>query len=254
MDNNSKKLVEVFRRVHKQGWIQDIGQSWGGIGLTFEKAIGKLPDSKYEPDFNDIEIKCSSRYSRYPVYLFTIAFDGPRENEIMRIVDKFGFYDPDFPDKKVLFRKITNYNNESNKYNFQFDIDRQNEKIYLCVFDSNGVLIERSSYLHFSTLKNHLYKKLRKLAYIKASTKKVDGIKYYRYYSIKLFFLKSFETFLELMEKDVLEIWIVSRINKSGKDKGRYRNKNIEFSIKEQYLEQLFDNYYKVNYDTYYEH
>lgn len=250
MDKDSKKFIEIFKSIATNQWIKDVGQSWGGIGLTFEKEIGKLPDSKYDPDFNDIEIKCSSRYSRYPIYLFTLAFDGPDLNEIKRITEKYGFHDPDFPDKKVLFRKVTHYIKDDNKYNFCFEIDKESEKIYLCIFDGNGILLEKEAFLYFDSIKEHLYKKLKKLAFIKASTKKFNNIKYYRYYSLGLYYLKDFETFLNLLENDLLEVWIVSRINKSGKDIGKYRNKNIEFSIKKENLEKLFDCYYKYNSDT----
>ena len=62
MNNNSNELISMFKDVACKGWIEGIGSSWGNIGLTFEKEINKMPDSKYTPDFKDIEIKCSSRY------------------------------------------------------------------------------------------------------------------------------------------------------------------------------------------------
>ena len=39
--------------IANKGYVVGIGKSWGNIGLTFENEIGKLPDSKYDPDFED---------------------------------------------------------------------------------------------------------------------------------------------------------------------------------------------------------
>lgn len=252
MNESANELIRLFKGISNKGWIEGIGKSWGNIGLTFEKEINKLPDSEYTPDFKDIEIKCSSRYSRYPIYLFTIAFDGPGESEILRIANEYGFPDPDFPDKNVIFRRLSNTYNQSNKYNMMLDVDRKEERVYLCVFDSNGVLLERRSYITFDNLEKHLYTKLKKLAFIKASHKKIDSKDYYRYYEIFLYELKDFETFLNLIEQNKLDIWLISRISKSGSDKGRYRNKNIEFSIKKENLIELFDCYACYNHDKYY--
>lgn len=246
MNENDYNLFVLFLSISKKGWIKSVGNIWGGIGLTFEKELGKLPDSKYNPDFNDIEIKCSSRFSRYPLYLFTVSFDGPGENEIMRLTEKYGFNDPDFPDKKVMFRSITNEIRAKNWLNFKFDVDREEKKLFLCIYDSNGVLVERKSYISFEKLLEHIDTKLKKIAYIKASKKIIDGEVYYRYYSFSLYTIKTFETFLSLIEQDYLKIDLISRISKSGPDKGRYRNKNVVFSIKKDDIDKLFDCCYKM--------
>ena len=140
----------------------------------------------------------------------------------------------------------------NNKYSFIFYVDRLRRKIFLCIFDNKGNLIEKKSYVKFSSIKKHLYTKLKKLAYVKASKKKIGAINYYRYYSIYLYYLKDFKTFLKLIENGNLEISLISRISKSGEDRGRYRNKNIEFAIKKDNINLLFDCYAQFNHDIYY--
>lgn len=107
MNEDTKLLIEQFRQITNKGWIKSISNSFGSIGLTFEKELGKKPDAMYFPDYHGIEIKCTSRYSRYPLYLFTIAFDGPTFPEINRIVEKYGWPDKDYSDRKVLFVKLS---------------------------------------------------------------------------------------------------------------------------------------------------
>ena len=203
------------------------------------------------PDFEDIEIKCTSRFSRYPMYLFTIAFDSG-ENEILRLANNYGYYDKDFPDKKVIFRKVAQNISKENKYNFLFEVDKETKRIYLCVYDSSGSLIEKKSYINFDSLKNHLYTKLKKLAYIKASMKKFDDEIHYRYYSMFLYKLKSFDVFLNLIENGFINIEIIARIGKSGTSLGKYCNKNLVFSIKKEFIPRLFDCYYQYDYDRKY--
>ena len=248
MDKNSSNLVDIFHKVANKGWIEGVGNSWGNIGLTFENEIGKKPDSKYNPDYKDIEIKCTTRYSRYPLYLFTIAFDSS-ENEVIRLAEEYGYSDPDFPNKKVIFKKVTNSIVDGNKYNFFFDVNRQDKKIYLCVYSDSGRLLEKKAYITFDSLKKHLETKLDKVAFIKASMKTIEDKKFYRYYSMFLYKIKEFENFLELIERNILTITIISRISKSGIDRGRYRNKNVVFAIDKDKLDKMFDCYYKYNRD-----
>lgn len=251
MDENSKNIINKFHEIANKGWIESISNNWGSIGLTFEKEIGKKPDSSYTPDYNDIEIKCTGRYSRYPIYLFTIAFDGPSDNEITRITDTYGYRDKDFPDKKVLFERINNIISTKNGYYFKIEIDYLKKILYFCIYDLEHVLIEKTSYITFESLEEHINTKLTKIAIVHASVKK-NSKKYFRYYNLALYKIKDFETFLKLIDNNILDINIISRISKSGSSKGRYHNKNIIFSISKNNLKELFSCYYYFNYDTMY--
>lgn len=247
MDNNFQNLLNQFKKISRKRYIKGVKQSYGGIGLTFERELGKSPDSNYNPDYDGIEIKCTSRFSHYPLYLFTVAFDGPDYNEIMRIVENYGYPDKDFPDKNVIFAKLNckYFSTINGKYNFILDLDEKEERLYLCVYDMNYKLIERISYIFFSTLINHLNTKLKKLALVYASQRKEEVDIFYRYYRILLFKLKSKEIFLNLLKEGTIKVDLISRISKSGQDRGRYRNKNLEFEISKDELEKLFDKVYE---------
>ena len=90
MNESFNDLINEFNIISKKGWIPSVSNSFGSIGLTFKKEIGKKVDSLYFPDYKNIEIKCTSRFSRYPLFLFTVAFDDPTFPEIDRIVEKVG--------------------------------------------------------------------------------------------------------------------------------------------------------------------
>lgn len=251
MTEEVKKLIDDFKIIANKKWIKSISKSFGSIGITFEKELGKNPDALYFPDYYGTEIKCVSRYSRYPLFLFTVAFDGPSFPEINRIVEKYGYLDKNYPDKKVLFEKIS-CNRKSlvdDKYKFKLEVNENAEKLYLCVYDLNDELIERESFVYLKTIEEHLTLKLNRLAVIYASTKKEDEEKYFRYYKIDIYNLIGFERFLRLLKFGVIEVSLISRISKSGVDAGRYRNKNLVFSIKKNNIEKLFDKIHSYDND-----
>lgn len=100
MNENFKELVAIFKKIARKKWIKRVTKGHGNIGLTFEKELEKKIDTNYTPDYKDIEIKCTTRFSRYPISLFSIAFDGPTDKEIIIINEKYGSFDKDFCDKK----------------------------------------------------------------------------------------------------------------------------------------------------------
>lgn len=251
MNYDEKKLIQEFKKIANKKWIKSETKSFGGVGITFEKLLKKQPDSLYFPDYYGIELKCTTRHSKYPLYLFTAAFDGPSFPEINYIVQKYGWPDNDFSDKKVLFTNI-NFNTKTSiktKYKFKLEFSDDNEKILLCVYDKYGILIEKKSFIYIDTLYNHLMLKLQKLAIIYASKKEEKNDTYFRYYRINIYELISFDKFIKLLKNDLIDVSLISRIGKSGNDLGRYRNKNLVFNIKKNYIEKLFKKIYSYNND-----
>ena len=100
MEINQVKLIQYF---HKGAFSNN---KIGNIGLTFEKEINKESDNMFFPDFEGIKTKCTTRYSDYPIYLFSTALEGKTFSEIKRIIDKYGYYDKQFHNNKVLYEDI----------------------------------------------------------------------------------------------------------------------------------------------------
>lgn len=250
MNKEEKMLLSKFKTIANKKWIKGINNSTGSVGMTFEKEIGKKPDKDYVPDFYGYELKCTTRYSGYPVSLFSCTFDGPTFPEINRIVERYGYYHKSFTDKKVLYTRVKfNKTTEVNqKYKFIFKNDKQNERIYLLVYDMEDNLIDSESYVNYITIYNHLCTKLNKMALIYASKKKVNSDYYYRYYHIIIYYLRDFDTFINLLENDYINVRIESRINNVGKDAGKYANKNLVFSIDKNKIDKLFDK--KIDYNN----
>lgn len=246
MTDETKMLINQFKIISKKGWIKNENKSWGAVGLTFEKQLNKKADSLFLPDYLGTEIKCTTLNSKYPLFLFTVAFDGPTFPEINRLIENFGYPDKDFPDKKILFETINSETEKStkHKYNFKLEINHEEEKIYLCVYDIYNNLIEKKSFVYFDSIKDHFTIKLNKLALIYAANKTINKEKYFHYYKMEIFKLKNFDTFIKLLEEKIIEVDLIARISKSGSDNGRYRNKNLVFKIKKDNIWRLFNRIY----------
>ena len=250
MNLEFKDLLEEFKKINKKRWIKSVNNNRNGVGMTFEKELNKSPDALYFPDYAGIEIKCTSRFSKYPFYLFSVAFDGPTFPEINRIVNIYGYPDKDFNDKNVLFNKLNFRRKNITKSNYKLQLNYQEDegRIYLVVYDMNNNLIEKKSFVYIDSILNHLYIKLNSLAIVYASRKNINGADYFRYYKIVFYKLK--DNFLELLKDDIINIDLISRIGKSGVEKGKYCNKNLVFNMQKDNIEKLFYKIYEFNADN----
>lgn len=250
MNKDFNILLNEFKRIARKKWISGISNGHGNIGLTFENELGKKVDTNYTPDYNNIELKCTTRFSRFPVSLFSLAFDGPTDKEIIRLNETYGSYDENFTDKKTLIRKIRVDELSLLNSNYYLSLAVENDKLYLCVYDINKNLIEKEAFVYLNTIKLHLQTKLNNLAIVKSSKKKINNVEHFRYYEISLYTLKDFDTFLNLLQEGLIEVSLISRISKSGTDAGRYHNKNLVFQIKKDNVENLFNKIYYYNHDN----
>ena len=249
MKKEYKDLLNEFKRISRKKWIKSISKSHGSVGNTFENELKKKPDSLYFPDYEGIELKCTTKYSRYPLYLFTLAFDGPTFPEINRLIDLYGYPDKNYPDKKVIFAKIDGKSSTENNYIYKLKTDRESKKIFLEIYNKNGNLVEKKSFVYIQSIYNHLMIKLKSLAIIYSYKKKENNDTYFRYYKLIIYELISFNRFLELLEKGIIKVDLIARMNKSGVDEGRYRNKNLVFSIRKYDIDKLFKTMYEHDAD-----
>ena len=241
MDDNFNRLLVEFERIKQKGWIKSNSKSSGAIGVTFEKELGLVENHSFYPDFNNIEIKCVSKKTMYPLTLFSLCFDGPGTRELNRIVDLYGYPDKVFKNKNVLSAYLSCKQSKlvNNKY-FKLEIDRNNKKIYLAIYEKNNILLDKISYINFATIQNRLTTKISNLAFIYGESRFESGTFYFKYSDILLYTLKDFNTFLDLLENDDISTSIGYRINKGSLHYGKPSSKNIVFTIPYSNINKLF--------------
>ena len=234
-------LLAKFSEISKLKWSKGLTNNQNSVGLTFENLLGKKADSEIFPDYQNIEIKCTQRYSNFPMGLFTKAFDGPNIYETNYILEKYGKNYSFIPNKKYLKVALV-YNEEvlvNENYFFKLICSFEEQKIYINIYDKNKKLLD-NPYIEFDTLKNHLLIKLSNLAVIYASKIEINGCNHFRYYAINFFKIKGFETFIDLITKGIITLNLECRVSLS-KDYGKQKNKGIEFKIQKDKIDMLFE-------------
>ena len=181
MNESIENLKKKFLEINRMGYVETTRSGPTGIGKTFEDLLGKDEDSCSDPDFYGIEIKTKQFYSIRDTTLFNLTPTGKEGYEIPRLVKTYGYPDRILKNKKVLI--ATAYGNCLNcvaaKYLMGFEVDYKNRIIRLKILNMNMDVIEDDVYWEFDAIEERLYRKLKYLAVINASKKKVDGKDHY---------------------------------------------------------------------------
>lgn len=245
MKEKTRNLKNEFERIKNKGYIKGITNSYSSIGRTFDNELN-LPENTFSiPDYYGIELKTRRTYSKSAITLFNIEPDGESLFEIERLKDTYGYPYKNDRNYKVLY--IEAYGNKLNytgiKFQYKLDVDKENQKVYLCVFNKYRALIERKVYWSFEYLKTRLYAKLKYMAVINTWTNKIENRNYFKYYKIDIYKLKDFETFISLIQEGTIKICIKIDIHLGKTNYGKTYNHDCGFAIEEKNLSELFYKY-----------
>lgn len=244
MNSQIKKLSEEFIKIKERGWIKSSNGGSNGIGFTFEELLGIQRNELEIPDYNGIELKTRRYSSTSYIILFSSKPEGKYYHEVERIKDTYGYPHRKFKQYKVLNNSV--YANKLNRiglnYYFKLEVDRQKKKINLLVYDKYKKLIERDVYWDFDTLEEKLYRKLKILALIKAYSKKdlYEGCEYFKYNYMQIYYLKNFETFINLIEDGTIRVNFKLNIKTSGDKIGQIHDHGTSFDILEKDITKLY--------------
>lgn len=237
-----EELVMKFTNISKLGWIKSHRQHNTGIGKTFEDLIEKVEDNLNDPDYKGIELKTHRKSSNSFTTLFTACPDGPNSGENTRLREKYGEIDEE-SGLKTLHTSIfaTRKTTYFNRTKFQMEIDYNDKKIYLLVFDMNDNLVEKTTFWTFDSLKKKLEKKLKVLAIVDSKSKKENETEYFKYDKITILKFKDFDKFLLAIKDGKIMLDIRIGVFKSGKNYGKTHDHGTGFRIKELDIESLYD-------------
>ena len=161
IDKSIKELTEKFNKISQKGYIRGIYNCSSSIGRTFENELNLERNPSSIPDYNQIEIKTRRTYSKSSITLFTAVPDGKEPFEVERLKNTYGY--PYKKDRRYKALYFDAYGNKLTfggvKYQYKLDVDYDEEKIFLCIYDKYNSLIERETYWSFEYLKNKVVKK-----------------------------------------------------------------------------------------------
>lgn len=245
MEQAIQLLKDQFDQIKQQGWIKTVRPGNGGVGRTFEHLLNKEEENFEIPDYYGIEIKTKRCYSKSYTCLFSMTPTGKHYHEVKRLRDKYGY--PDTIEKKYQVLNNSIYCDKKTsigiRYYFMLKMHRKEERIYLYIFDIHGQLIENDVYWDFDVIQEKLYRKLKILAFVKASSKFLHKEEYFKYYKMTIYVLKDFETFLSLIEQGIIRITFHISVFRSGKRQGEIHDHGTTFDIQERDLLKLYNLY-----------
>lgn len=242
MTSSITELKTKFNDIKSKGYIKSINNNRNSSGLTLEKCLESTGGDICIPDFKDIEIKCISIYSTSNLNLFSSSPDGKYILPTQWLSENYGYPDSKYKDIKILQCKLdTTLSKIGNYYYFAITIDKEKKKIFLNVYDINKKFINNYIYWDFDSIEEKLLRKLSLMAIIKSKKKENTGNIYYSYIDMKLYKLKDFETFLNLIEKNIVKICIKTGIYRSGPKKGNFHDHGTSFEIAQNDISKLFD-------------
>ena len=237
-----KELEQKFQKISNKGYIKGIYNSFSSIGRTFESELNLPRNKESVPDYKGIEIKTRRTYSKSAITLFTAVPDNDGNYEIERLKDTYGY--PYKNDKKFKVLYCDVYGNKLNfggiKYQYMLEVNKNDKKVYLCIYDYKGNLIEKKIYWSFEYLKNKLLTKLTYLALVNTYTTKKDGWNFFKYYKIEFYKLISFEKFIELLKSGTIKITFKIGIYLDEKNYGKIYDHGCGFAIKAENINKLF--------------
>lgn len=246
MDEKFIKLQKEFERIREKGYIKGIYNSSSSIGRTFEHELGLSMNKESVPDYEGIEIKTRRTYTKNFITLFNAVPDGTEPLEIARLKDTYGY--PYYRDRNYKCLYVEIFSNKKNfggrYYQYKTDVDMINKKVYLCVYNMNGKLIERKVYWSFKYLKEKLENKLTYLALIHVWPKIIDNWNYFNYYKIDFYKLKGFDKFIELLKQGKIKLSLKIDIYLDENNYGKMYDHGCSFSISEKNIEELFYKYF----------
>ncbi len=243
MNEIFKKLNSELDNLAKNDWIVMKKNFTGSAGCNLERLL-KINSGNFEiPDYNGIEIKTSISFKKISyIKLFTANPDGKFLFEIERIRENYGYPDKDLKNHKVFNNSF--YCSKKTYINFNYFnlvVDKKQEKIYFHIYNNKKELIDNNTFWTFDLLKEKLTRKLSYLAIIDVITKKDKDKTLYKYGKKEFYKLKSFEKFIELIEKGSIRISFSIGVFKSGKRLGDVHNHGTGFSIQTNKISDLFE-------------
>ncbi len=236
-------FIKKFNLIRSLGFVKAINNDNSGIGLTFEKLIGKEFDNFPLPDFQNIlEIKTKLTFSKTPIHLFRLTPNGISFIETTRLYEKYGYYRHN--DKRFKVFNGTVYANKilkiGSSHYYSLEVNYIKKIVKLLIYNSKLKIIDDSTYWNFNDLENALFRKLRFLAIVFVWSKNIDNQKYYKYYRYNIYKLSDFNTFLKLLSKGIIGITFSIDVYKNPKKYNKIHDHGTTFNIHLEDIEKLF--------------
>ncbi len=240
--NDFYTLKKEFEHIKNLNYIKGVSNNKNASGFTFEEELKSTSGDLCIPDFNNIEIKVLRNYDYAAITLFASAPDGNIPLATQWLTENYGVPIPEFDGMNSLVCKLSgNKVFRLNSYKFLIEVNYDECKVILKIYDIKNNFVDNDIYWDFDTLENKLKSKLSYLAIVNSKKKIINSRNYYAYTDLKCYKLKSFSTFLKLLNIGIVTLNIKTGVYKSGPYKGKFHDHGVSFCINRKNITKLFD-------------
>lgn len=246
MDNkihdNIINLKERFEEIKKLGYIDSINSSSkGNAGLTFERLIGKENDNFQIADYQGIEIKVKS-YKTNIIRFFSLVPSNNFGIGLKNLRNSYGINDNIFNAKKILhcYAITTKKVRLKSDYKIQLEINYNEERLYIIIYDKHDKLLEKSLYWDFEDIIVTLNQKLNILSLVSYNKKYINNFPKLYFYKIEFYKMKSIIIFFKLIEQGIIYLQFNLGIYRSGNKIGQEHDNGIYFCINMHNLAKIY--------------
>lgn len=249
--NILKGLITKIREIKDRGWILSVSPSKRNpkdMGDTFERELGIKPNSLISPDYEGkIEIKTKDSEATTKDTLFSCVpnWSISTIETSAEMILKYGYptNQPEkYPDFIDLYVTVTNKPNNQGLF---LEVDYDSELLNQFYIKESQTPAETCAW-DFELLKNKLYTKHPKTAWIIGESCTVDGNIYFRYTSLSLSEQPIFSQFLLLLDQGKITYDWRGRIKVDGT---AYKDKGHAFRIAPKSKTNLFGNFKEISFE-----
>lgn len=246
MNKSIYNLENSFEKIKKMGWIPVPKRGYGENGMIFENLLGIKCNDLPVADYDGVELKVQSKFSKFPITLFSLNLDGPSLFEIQRIVNRYGAFDYMFPASKVMYIVLNakDFSSWGRSLKMKLCCDIKKRKLYILVSHANGKIIEKIAFWNFSSIKETVERKVSLLCIANCTTKYIDDSKFIKFEEIHFYELLSFEQFINALCDGTISIQIKYGVYKTGEKAGQPYNHGLAFQISPNDLSKIFCSYF----------
>lgn len=237
-----KLIYDRFIEINNMGFIKSKQNGKGGIGRTLEELLNISENNYMVSDLFDIEIKASNyELKLQKISFFSITPKGDSDYEIERLYNTYGYTDKfDIKNKKFNINLYCTRKSLLNNLYYSLKINKEEEKIYLCIQNKYGETIEMKTYWEFKEIYRRLELKLLKIAFFEGRKKIIENDTYFKYEKLTFYKLKNKENFIEAIEKGYIGIMFSIGTNKTT---GLINDHGTKFFMWKENFDKIFDKY-----------
>lgn len=221
-------------------WIRNCSNGCGSCGQTLEKLLGNKPNNFQIPDYNGIEIKTKLSNKFDKIILFS-AIPNIGKNPIEYLLSNYGLLiKNECNHKKIHINLSTIRFAKYGNYYFKLSVNNNEKKIDLLIYNENWIIIDKSIGWTFENIFNKFERKMKYLCFIKAISKKINHINYYKFIDSSLFKLKNFNELIYQITTGNIMILINIGMYKSGNNYGKPYYHGMSFNISKHKLNNIY--------------